>query len=195
MEKSRKQFVLGAITGALAAILLVLVLVLVVAVAVAVAYGGAYDIAASRGHTAGMRWFMDTTMHSSIRSRAGDADAQRVAGADLDAGASEYKSMCEHCHGGPGVDPAGWSRGMLPQPPHLVEEARDWEPAEVVWIVRHGIKYTGMPAFGDGHREETLWDIAAFVKALPGMTPVEYRARGHAPADPDDPSATHDHSH
>lgn len=190
MENSRRHFVRGALVGALSVVLLLIL------VAIALPYTGAYDVAASRGHTAGMRWFLDTTMHSSIRSRAEDADAQqRVARADLNAGATEYKSMCEHCHGGPGVDPAGWSRGMLPQPPHLTEAAREWEPSEVVWIVRHGIKYTGMPAFGEGHRDETLWDIAAFVKTLPAMTPADYRARGRAPSGDDDPAATHEHSH
>jgi mono/diheme cytochrome c family protein len=171
METSSKHLVRGGLAGALA------IFVLILLAGVVVAYTGAYNMAASSGHTAGMRWFLDTTMHSSVRRR---ADEQRLASADAAAGAAEYKTMCEHCHGGPGVEPAAWSRGMLPQPPHLAEAAREWEPAEVVWIVRHGLKYTGMPAFGEDHDDETLWNIAAFVKDLPAMTPAEYRSySGH----------------
>lgn len=193
MDKSRKHFIWGALTGVLGAVLLIFL------VAVMVAYTGAYNVSASSGHTSGMRWFLDTTMHASIRTRAGEGDAERrLARADIVVGASEYKHMCEHCHGGPGVDPAGWSRGMLPQPPHLAEAAREWEPAEIVWLVRHGVKYTGMPAFGEDHDEEVLWNIAAFVKSLPGMTPADYRALGQSgthepsPAGPGTPTPGHD---
>lgn len=151
-------------------------------IALAIAYSGVYNIAASRDHTAGVRWFLDRTMHSSVRSHADSAAATTLAAADIAAGAGEYKSMCEHCHGGPGVEPAAWSRGMTPRPPHLVEAAREWSAGEVKWIVEHGIKFTGMPAFGADHDDATLWNIAAFVKRLPGMTPEQYRAFGPAHA-------------
>jgi cytochrome c553 len=121
-------------------------------------------------------------MHSSVRSHADPGAATALAAADITAGTGEYKSMCEHCHGGPGVEPAAWSRGMKPRPPHLVEAAREWSAGEVKWIIENGIKYTGMPAFGADHDDATLWSIAAFVKCLPGMTPEQYRAFGPAHA-------------
>lgn len=163
---SRKHIVGGGLAGALA------ILLLIPLIAVVIAYSGAYDIAASSGHPAGVRWFLDTAMRASVRSQ---ADDPRPPGADAAAGAADYKAMCEHCHGGPGVEPAAWSRGMLPRPPHLTEAAPEWEPAEVVWIIRHGVKFAGMPAFGETHDDETLWNIAAFVKDLPAMTPADYR--------------------
>ena len=177
MDRTRSHFLRGALAGVLGTLLLALL------VALGVAYTGAYNVAASSGHTAGWRWLLDTTMHASVRSRADEGESQaRLARADVAAGASEYKAMCEHCHGGPGVEPAGWSRGMLPRPPHMTEAAREWKPAEVVWIVRHGVKYTGMPSFGEGHDEVQLWNIAAFVKDLPAMTPEAYRRYGPADA-------------
>jgi mono/diheme cytochrome c family protein len=69
---------------------------------------------------------------------------------------------------------------MRPQPPHLTEAAAHWELREVFWLVRHGVKMTGMPAFGPTHDDETLWSIAAFVKELPGMTPERYGGLGSA---------------
>ena len=178
MQQSRKSFLKGVLAGLVGAVLLLFL------GAIAVAYTGAYDIAASRGHTAGVRWLLDTTMHQSIRRRAPEGDAaQPLADADSEAGAAEYKAMCEYCHGGAtGVEPAAWSRGMLPQPPHLREAAREWDPAEVVWIVQHGVKYTGMPAFGEDHDAQVLWNIAAFVKNLPAMTAADYRRAGSSAA-------------
>lgn len=174
-DRSR-HLLLGATLGALATLLALFIAVLVVA------YGGVYDIAASRDHSAPVRWFLDRAMHSSVRSHADPAAPAMLAAADMAAGAGEYRSMCEHCHGGPGVEPAGWSRGMKPRPPHLVEAASEWSAGEVRWIVEHGIRASGMPAFGADHDAATLWNITAFVTRLPGMTPAQYRAYGPAHA-------------
>ena len=96
----------------------------------------------------------------------------------IEAGAGEYKETCQHCHAGPGVERAGWASGMRPRPPHLAEAAAEWSLAEVFWLARHGVKMTGMPAFGPTHDDRTLWSIAAFVKELPAMTPERYAALG-----------------
>lgn len=72
---------------------------------------------------------------------------------------------------GPGVDREQWANGMRPKTPPLTEEAPEWEAKEVFWLVKHGAKMTGMPAFGPTHDEETLWGIVAMVKELPAMTP------------------------
>ena len=82
--------------------------------------------------------------------------------------------MCEHCHGAPGINRREWAEGILPQPPHLVEAAAEWTPAEVFWLVKHGVKMTAMPAFGPTHNDEALWNITAFVKQLPAMTKPQY---------------------
>jgi mono/diheme cytochrome c family protein len=114
----------------------------------AVAYSGGYNIAATEEHASFTRW------------------------------AFEYKEYCQHCHAGPGVERAEWAGGMRPRPPHLTEAAAHWELAEIFWLVKHGAKMTGMPAFGPGHDDATLWGIAAFVKRLPAMTPEQYAAAG-----------------
>lgn len=173
MERSRKSYTGAALVGAIATLLLAAVVI------VLVAYTGAYNVAASEGHTAAVGWLLETTTERSVRIRVDDVpDEDRLARADLSAGAEEYKSMCQECHGGPGAEPESWSRGMLPRPPPLAEEASEWSAEEVVWIVRHGMKFTGMPAFGEDHDDEALWNIAAFVTELPAMTPAEYRQRG-----------------
>lgn len=173
MENGKRGIWVGVALGVVAALLGLLVIALVVAST------GAYNVAASEGHAAGTRWLLDTTMHASVRSRAeGAALPAGPVAADIAAGAGEYKAMCQHCHGGPGVKPEDWSRGMLPQPPHMVEAASEWSAAELTWIVRNGIKYTGMPAFGGAHDEQALRDIVAFVEQLPAMTPETYRTLG-----------------
>lgn len=169
MEKSTRSlgtgFGLGVIASALALLLIALI----------VAYTGAYNIAATEDHTSFTRWTFDTTMHNSVKARADMIEVPPSIG-DARSGATAYKAMCEHCHAGPGADQADWARGMLPQPPHLTEHANEWEPNEVFWLIKNGVKMSGMPAFGPTHEDQALWNIVAFVKQLPGMTAEEYAA-------------------
>src|SRR3546814_3217275 len=85
-------------------------------------------------------------------------------------GAGYYAESCAYCHGGPGQEPAEWSRGMRPEPPHLTEAATEWTDQEIHWIVSNGFKMTGMPAFREHHSPEEIVAIATFVRALPGLS-------------------------
>src|SRR3546814_13698030 len=84
-----------------------------------------------------------------------------------------YTTLFRSCHGGPGQEPAEWSRGMRPEPPHLTEAATEWTDQEIHWIVSNGFKMTGMPAFSEHHSPEEIVAIATFVRALPGLSADE----------------------
>lgn len=173
MNDRRKAVGLGVTAGALG------VLALLGAVGLVVVYAGAYNVAATEEHAAFTRWAFDTTFHNSVERRADDIlPPEALTPAMLAAGASTYKAMCQHCHAGPGVERAAWAGGMRPRPPHLTEAAVRWEPQEVFWIVRHGVKMSGMPAFGPTHDDQAIWSIAAVVKELPAMTAEHYAALG-----------------
>lgn len=141
--------------------------------ALIIIYTGAYNVSAATGHAAITRWLLETVMRQSVGTRA-DTEPPQFTKAMLEAGAGEYKSMCQQCHGGPGVTRADWAKGLVPQPPDLSSAATKWDPGEVHWIVKNGIKMTAMPAFGETHDSETIWNIAAFVEQLPRMSPKEY---------------------
>lgn len=152
-----------------------------------VAYTGAYNVAATEEHLSFTRWAFDTTFRNSVERRAeGIAPADIFTPEMISAGAGAYKSMCEHCHAGPGAERSEWASGMRPRPPHLAEEAAGWSPQEVFWIAKHGVKMTGMPAFGPSHGDDALWNIVAFVKELPAMTPEQYASLGSAQGGGDD---------
>ena len=90
-------------------------------------------------------------------------------------GFEHFRETCVACHGAPGVPPAEMGRGLRPEPPPLAEAARHWSTAELFWIVKHGVKTTGMPAWSPTHDDEELWSIVAFVERLPTMSPDDYR--------------------
>ena len=92
-----------------------------------------------------------------------------------------YKEMCELCHGGPGKEPSEVGKGLRPQPPSLVKAAPELRDTEIFWVVKHGIRMTGMPAFGLTHPDAELWEVVALVRSLPSTSPREYdkTARTH----------------
>ena len=66
--------------------------------------------------------------------------------------------------------------GLNPKPPDLTREAGKREPAQRFWIVKHGLKMTGMPAWGRTHDDANLWSIVAFLERLPLLDTAGYRA-------------------
>jgi mono/diheme cytochrome c family protein len=64
--------------------------------------------------------------------------------------------------------------GLYPHPPSLAQEAAI-EPKRAFWIVKHGIKMSGMPAWGTSLDDTAIWDLVAFVRQLPSMSPESYQ--------------------
>lgn len=158
-------------------------LVLGTAVALWVIFSGAFDATASTPHLAPIAWATHTAMIHSIRARARDVRAPSgFTAAQVAAGFREYDLRCAACHGGPGVSRASWAAGMTPTPPYLLDAARRWSPGELHFIVDHGVKMTAMPAWGEVEGQDQLWDLVAFLEALPRLSAGDYaRLRAAAP--------------
>lgn len=86
-----------------------------------------------------------------------------------------FDDMCVQCHGAPGKDPSIVGKGLNPPPPWLPGTVQRWTRAELFWIVKNGVKMTGMPAFGPTHSDEDLWLLVAFLQRLPNIKPEEFR--------------------
>lgn len=56
--------------------------------------------------------------------------------------------MCAVCHGAPGEERGEVGKGMNPTLPRLERVADQWSDREIFWILKHGIRLAGMPAFG-----------------------------------------------
>jgi cytochrome c553 len=91
-------------------------------------------------------------------------------------GAGHFHSGCAYCHGAPGVPVSPIARAMLPPPPDLVTQMRPWRDRELFWIVKNGIKYTGMPAWADQQRDDEVWALVAFLRRLPRLDERSYGA-------------------
>jgi len=89
-------------------------------------------------------------------------------------GMEHYGSNCLPCHGAPGVKAMEMAEGMNPKPPDLDgAHTQGFSDGQLFWIVKNGIRASGMPAFGVNHQDPELQDIVAFVRHLPSLTPAE----------------------
>ena len=146
-----------------------------IGVAALAIYAGIYDIGADEPHSQPVFWLLQTVRDRSIAAHAADAvpvdlsDAKRIA-----SGAVQYEEMCSTCHLAPGMKRTEISWGLYPRAPELRRGSR-LTPSEQFWVVKHGIKMTGMPSWGVTHDDELLWDIVAFLSKMPELTADEYQ--------------------
>lgn len=166
-------------------------LVLLLIAGAAVVFMGLYPVGASQRDPAGIAWLLEESMEHAVKASAKGLEAPRFSQADIREGGSHFKGMCQGCHGGPGVERRGTAAAMNPPPPALAKAAGEFTVPEIFWIAKHGIKMSGMPAFGKSDEDDELWKVAAFVKQLPKVSEADYAGLPNAHARPE---AAHEHA-
>jgi cytochrome c553 len=89
-------------------------------------------------------------------------------------GAGHYDFACEPCHGSPALQQPRIAASMTPTPPDLRGAVLSMPPEDLFYIVKHGIKFTGMPAWPAIERDDEVWAMVAFLRTLPGLSPAHY---------------------
>ncbi len=141
------------------------------------AWSGVFNIAASSGHWKVTDWFLHWTMRNSVRTHAAlTAPANPKADQPLVSAAGLFAASCASCHGAPGVRPSPVMQAATPPAPDLSINAREWTDKQLFWILKHGVKYTGMPGWAAKDRDDEVRRMVAFVRQLPTMTPATYQA-------------------
>ncbi len=153
-----------------------LVAVGVIAAAIAlVLFLGGFDAGADAGWSQPSTWAIHRTMVHSVEARAHDLKPpDRFSAAEVREGFRVYDAHCAMCHGGPGLGRQPWTAGMEPSPPYLIDAGRRWKPEELYWIVRHGVKMTGMPAWNSRISSSDTWSLVGFLEAMPSVTATDY---------------------
>ena len=144
---------------------------------------GFAPIAADKGHWPITRAFLQVAMSRSVSTHTLGLRAPPLDDPVLIAkGAGHYANGCMPCHGAPGVERPPLVRRMLPEPPPLARTLGNLPPEHLFWIVKHGLKYTAMPAWIAPDRDDEVWAMAAFLQRLPKLTPAQFRALAYGDA-------------
>lgn len=142
-----------------------------------VAASGVIPIKASSGHWAITEWLLQ---FSKRRSVATHTIGTSVPTGQLDEpllilkGAGHYETGCRPCHGAPELPHPRIAQAMTPTPPYLPEVTRRYDDAALFYIVKHGIKFTGMPAWPALQRDDEIWAVVAFLRVLATLDVAGY---------------------
>ena len=165
--------------GKLIGIILVIILI-----AAGYIWSGVYTIGADVPH-----WPITAQIMTQMHSRAIKHHALTITVPRLDdpqlilKGAGQYAAMCTQCHLAPNRQDSELRAGLYPLPPNLSKVRVD--PRVAFWVIKHGIKMSGMPAWGATHDDATIWSMVAFLQKLPDLSAQQYKDMV-AKAPPDD---------
>lgn len=149
--------------------------VLTIGVCLAAA-SGIIPIKASSGHWAITRWLLSFSMHRSISTHTLGLETPSLDEPRLVLkGAGAYENNCRACHGSPELRNPRVAQAMTPRPPYLPPVISEWEPEELFYLVKHGVKLTGMPAWPSQQRDDEVWAMVAFLRKYPGLSAEEYK--------------------
>src|SRR6202166_696549 len=85
----------------------------------------------------------------------------------IEEGDKLYGIECAMCHGTDGHTPTDSGRWMYPRVSDLTSpEVQQYSDRELFWIVKNGIRLSGMPAFGKVESDEHIWNLAHYVRSL-----------------------------
>jgi cytochrome c553 len=159
---------LGPLFAAGAALILLGVIVLT---------SGIVDLAASTPHPAGWASFLHSVFARSTAHHARDVSVPADFGspAMVAKGARYYGMTCAHCHAGPGLGQNPIVLSMRPRPQYLPGVLARFSDRELFWIVKHGVKYSAMPAWTVQDRDDEVWSVVSFLHVLPKMSPQTFR--------------------
>jgi mono/diheme cytochrome c family protein len=91
-------------------------------------------------------------------------------------GMAHFADHCATCHANDGSGDTAMGKGMFPPAPDMRAGAtQELNDGTLFYIIEHGIRFTGMPAWGSGSSEgeELTWHLVNFIRHLPKLTTEE----------------------
>jgi mono/diheme cytochrome c family protein len=160
-----RKFLLGA-AASLAALVVLVVLAALFGLVPVAADGGSWWLEA---------WLARVARDQAVRRAAAGLTPLPSTTDSLAEGWALYEDHCGGCHGFPDQSNL-FGEALWPPAPDFAREGTDLSPAEIFWVARHGIRNTGMPAYGKLLGDEDLWKVAGFVSRIRQL-PVELRRK------------------
>lgn len=141
-------------------------LTLVIIGGLIVPYIGPFNMSVTSGKGI-LDWWGNTNLMHSFKWYAPDEKIPKDI--NISQAQHHYQEMCLRCHGAPGVGPEKWSQQMLPKPPPVWVSTRNWSDGDIFYVIKDGIKMTGMPSWKEGHTDKEIWNMVAFIRKMGEM--------------------------
>ena len=87
-------------------------------------------------------------------------------------GANLYMNHCAGCHGVPSNKDSVFADAFNPPVPVFFKDAPDMSPNQNFYIIRHGIRWTGMPAWDKTLNDIQIWQLVTFLSNIEKLPPA-----------------------
>lgn len=159
----------------------VLMLAILLLSALAVMRLGLMPVNADGTHSSLEVRVMPLVLHASIVRHATEGTNPVALNEDnLKAGVDTYKTMCARCHSTPDDQTTVYGQSFYPPAPMLSRGMANYTDSQLFWTIKHGIRNTGMPAWGSMLSDEEIWQLVSLLKNsqdLPPSVESEWQAR------------------
>jgi len=149
----------------------------------AVLRSGAISASADASPSALESFIAGMSLSATLRNEAPKMDNPiAITDANFISGIELYGTHCAICHGTAAGDASASSiaKGENPMPPQLATDGVEDDPESwTFWKVKHGIRWTGMPAWKDELNDDQIWTLALFLKHMDKLPPLA-AAKWHA---------------
>lgn len=143
--------------------------------------GALYNVSTLSPDPGFLHWIFSSTSDNSVKYHARGIKVPALNDSSMIAeGFDHYNDMCVTCHAGPGLSKSEAGIGIYPQAPNLAKSAKQLPPQDLFWVIKNGIKSTGMPGFAKTHTDDKIWAMVAFLEQMKNMTPEQYQAMDKA---------------
>jgi len=89
---------------------------------------------------------------------------------------AHFADHCATCHANDGSGETTIGKNVYPKAPDLrLADTQSMSDGEIFWVIHNGIRFTAMPAWGDGDpaEDKDSWKLVHFIRHLPKLTPEE----------------------
>ena len=89
---------------------------------------------------------------------------------------AHFADHCATCHANDGSGQTPIGKNVYPKAPDLrLADTQSMSDGEIFWVIHHGIRFTAMPAWGEGDpaQDKASWKLVHFIRHLPQLTPEE----------------------
>jgi mono/diheme cytochrome c family protein len=119
------------------------------------------------------RHFAMAAVDASTERRAPERKNPAPASEDnIVAGAQLFLNHCAGCHGVPTNADSQFGRSFYPPVPAFFTDAPDMPDNQNFYIIQHGIRWTGMPAWGKSLTEPQIWQVVTFLSNIEKLPPA-----------------------
>ena len=150
----------------------VLILAILLLAALVITRLGLMPVSADGPHSKLEARIMPAVLHASIlRHASGETNRVPLNEDNLKAGIDTYKAMCARCHSTPVGNPSVYGQSFYPPAPQLPAGMYPYTDAQLFWVIKHGIRNTGMPAWGGMLSDDEIWQLVSLLKNSQDLPP------------------------